>query len=169
MCFVEVSVLPRGRINWDIVSNEQLLGNNVQKAAERLKRTNEEEVGINGTRKPGTRCLLFPYETSWMYDMKRSRKFEDRWKLSWTIQEVISESFSKKQVFWDILLRFAKFYMIKSSWCNSAFRFSWISILFEGFLTCLLILEINKMMIDIYTSTIIINNYKTKSTDYLLI
>lgn len=95
--------------------------------------------------------------------------FEDRWKLSWTIQEVISESFSKKQVFWDILLRFAKFYMIKSSWCNSAFRFSWISILFEGFLTCLLILEINKMMIDIYTSTIIINNYKTKSTDYLLI
>lgn len=62
MCFVEVSVLPRGRINWDIVSNEQLLGNNVQKAAERLKRTNDEEVGTNATRKPGTHCLLFPYE-----------------------------------------------------------------------------------------------------------
>lgn len=52
-CFVEVTVLPRGRINWDIVSNEQLLGNNVQKATERLKRTNDEEVGINGTRKAG--------------------------------------------------------------------------------------------------------------------
>lgn len=37
-------------------------------------------------------CLLFLYE---MYDMKRSRKFEDRWRLSWTIPKVIYESFSK--------------------------------------------------------------------------